>query len=171
MTLAEPVPASFTLADAEAAAVAWGANCGPGALAAVLGLTLEDVRPHLVDFTRKGYTNPTMMLDALRSLGVVWSHATADWPDGGLVRVQWEGPWTAPGVPVRARYNYTHWVGSRQGAAGIEIFDINCICAGGWVPLAEWRDEVVPWLLRECYPRANGRWHTTHRLKCSAPIP
>jgi len=157
--------APFTLADTEAASEAWGANCGPGALAAVLGLTLEQVRPHLGDFERKHYTNPTLMLAALHSLEVTWCNSPNDWPDSGLIRVQWEGPWTAPGVPIRARYRQTHWIGSRRGEAGIEVFDINCMCVGGWVRLAEWRDQVVPWLLRECHPKADGRWHTTHRLE------
>ncbi len=156
--------APFTLADADAAADAWGANCGPGALAAVLGLSLEEIRPHLGDFERKRYTNPLLMFAALRSLGVSWCDNAEDWPDGGLIRVQWEGPWTAPGVPMRARYRCTHWVGSRVGETGVEVFDINCMCVGGWVSLAEWRDYVVPWLLQECHPKANGRWHSTHRL-------
>jgi hypothetical protein len=156
--------APFTFEEVEAAATIWGANCGPGALAAVLGRRLEEIRPHLGDFECKRYTNPRLMFAALRSLGVDWRVAAEDWPDHGLIRVQWEGPWTAPGVPMRARYRQTHWIGSRTGKSGVEIFDINCMSVGGWVHLAEWRDFVVPWLLRDCHPKANGRWHCTHRL-------
>lgn len=35
----------FSLEDAQRAAETWGANCGPGALAAVLGLSLDAVHP------------------------------------------------------------------------------------------------------------------------------
>ena len=160
--------APFSLEDAQRAADTWGANCGPGALAAVLDKTLDHVRPHLGDFERKRYTNPTLMWSALRSLGVRWK-LTYEWPRNGLIRVQWEGPWTAPGVPMKARYRHTHWIGCRStlGEPGgkVLIFDINCICVGGWVPYQEWEGQVVPWLLRQCEPKANGRWTTTHRVE------
>jgi hypothetical protein len=140
--------ASVSVEEAQRAYDAWGANCGPGALAAVLDKTLEDVQPHLIDFDRKRYTNPSMMLSALRSLGAHWHVLNEGWPQNGLVRVQWEGPWTAPGVPIRARYRHTHWIASRHVTAGdtrgVRIFDINCAC-------------VVP--------KNNGQWHVTHRLE------
>jgi DMSO/TMAO reductase YedYZ molybdopterin-dependent catalytic subunit len=47
----------------------------------------------------------------------------------------------------------------------VEIFDINAICVGGWMALEEWSGALVPWLLRECQPKANGAWHLTHRLE------
>lgn len=178
------------------AADTWKANCGPAAIAAVCGLTLDEVRPHLGDFEKKGYTNPTLMFDTLRRLGRTWvpivrrrtdaqHNGTPPtpiiWLNLGLVRVQWEGPWTRPGVPMVARYRHTHWVGARsQGAPvdpasaaifdsamklGIEIFDVNCLCVGGWVTFAEWSGQVVPWLLKEAEPKANGQWHQTHVLE------
>jgi hypothetical protein len=161
-------PAKFNVDEAQRAADTWGANCGPGALAAALDLTLEDVRPHLRDFPRKRYTNPLMMYGALKSLGVAYLRIN-DWPTNGVVRVQWEGPWTAPGVPARVAYRHTHWIGSRYDDAGIWIFDINCICAGGWVKMAEWRHQVVPWLLKRVEPDGDGGWHATHYLKFSRP--
>src|SRR5271169_3094343 len=92
----------FTLDDAQRAGDEWGANCGPAALAMVAGLSLDKVRPHMGDFERKGYTNPTLMLECLNRIGVKWMHKKPlEWPHFGLVRVQWEGPWTAPGVPIR----------------------------------------------------------------------
>ena len=47
----------FTLEDAERAGDEWGLNCGPAAIAAMNGLTLEELRPHLGDFEQKRYTN------------------------------------------------------------------------------------------------------------------
>lgn len=161
----------FTIADAHAAHDAWGANCGPGALAAVLGLSLDAVHPHLEKFDQKRYTNPAMMRGALRSLRV--DH---DWKVGrfglfpryGLARVQWDGPWTKPGVPPAAAYRHTHWVGSAMpnrpvsDPHDVKIFDLNCMCVGGWVPLSEWSESVVPWLLKQCEPKATGGWWLTH---------
>ena len=159
----------FTLDDVERASDEWGANCGPAALAVVAGLSLEQVRPFMGDFERKGYTNPTLMFDSLRRIGVRWQCTVVQrssenqgmlaWPEFGLVRVQWEGPWTTPGVPIRVRYRHTHWVGAIRVGEESKIFDVNCMCVGGWVPLPEWSTSVVPWLLKQCEPKANGRWH------------
>jgi hypothetical protein len=155
-----PFAARFSRDDMQRAADTWGANCGPAALAAVTQRTLDQVRRHLGDFEQKRYTNPSLMWAALRSLGICWFGTNPlRWPMHGLARVQWEGPWTAPGVPIVARYRHTHWVGSRATDTGTLIFDANCMCVGGWVPLEEWTKEVVPWLLRECERGANGKWH------------
>jgi hypothetical protein len=148
----------------------WGANCGPGAVAGVLGMTLDDLRPHLVDFEQKGYTNPTLMWRILKGLGVRFSYRGGDlgrsnWPEFGMARVQWEGPWTQPGVPPAARYRHTHWVGSHRHDGAVSVFDVNCICVGGWVTVTEWSEKVVPWLLHECEPRASGLWHITHAVE------
>lgn len=157
------IPASVTMAEAQTAAADWGANCGPGALAAVLDLKLGDVRLHLNGFDGKRYTNPLMMFGALRSLGISWRRMTSGWPIRGLMRIQWEGPWMDPGVSPRARYRHTHWIASRRFGGRQMIYDINCSSVG-WVPIVEWRDKVAPWLIRECEPQGNGRWHPTHRL-------
>jgi len=157
----------FSLADVEVAHDKWGANCGPAALAAVCGLTLDQVRSHLNGFTAKGYTNPTMMFRALDSLGVAWQRRSdSRWPDHGLARIQWEGPWTAPGVPIRARYRHTHWVGSWHSSRnGVGIFDVNAMNSGGRIALRDWERITVPWILQECVPRASGTWHITHAIE------
>jgi hypothetical protein len=166
----------FTLDDAERAGDEWGANCGPAALAMVAGLSLDEVRPHMGDFEQKGYVNPTLMFDSLRRIGVRWQCGAVQrssenqgmlaFPDFGLARVQWEGPWTAPGVPIRVRYRHTHWVGAmRVEGKEVNIFDINCMCVGGWVPLSEWSSSVAPWILKQCEPKASGRWHLTHVIE------
>lgn len=166
-----PTRARITLETAQRAHDEWGCNCGPGAIAAVCGLTLDEVRPHMRDFERKRYTNPTLMWSALRSLGVRFSFRSGDlgrqWPRYGLARIQWEGPWTRPGVPVRAAYGRTHWIGvDARSANDVGIFDINAMGNGsGWCALEEWADVIVPWILRECVPRADGGWHITHAVE------
>lgn len=159
----------FTDREADQAHEAWGCNCGPAALAAIVGLTLDEVRPHLKGFDEKRYTNPTMMLDALRSLQVsrrkCWADGEPCWPLYGLARIQWEGPWTLPGVPMRARYRCTHWVGAAVRNGDVGIFDVNCMINGtGWTALADWESTVVPHLTA-MYPRASGKWHITHGIE------
>ncbi len=79
----------FSIDDAQRAADEWGMNCGPAALAAIAGMTLDAVRPHLKGFDQKRYTNPTMMFEALRLLGIQWTRVKTVWPyNKGLVRVQ-----------------------------------------------------------------------------------
>jgi len=162
----------FTLADAEKASEEWGFNCGPSAVASILGLSIEEVRPHLGDFELKRYTNPTLMWSILRSLGQHWcmqekTPGGLQWPNWGLARIQWEGPWTAEGVPMAARYRHTHWVGvNGRDRFDIGIWDINCLNNGsGWVSLEVWRMIVVPWIVKECHPRADGKWHITHAVE------
>ena len=137
----------FTMEDADRANDAWGANCGPGAIAAICGLTLDDLRPHMGDFEGKHYTNPTLMWQVLRNIGVRFSYrgghlGQTNWPRWGLCRVQWEGPWTKPGVPARAAYRHTHWIGAtRLTDASIGIYDINAMANGsGWSSLTDWSD-------------------------------
>lgn len=163
----------FSLSDAEHANDEWGCNCGPAALAAVAGLTLDEVRPLMGDFERKRYTNPTLMLESLKRSGLKfrWSQGEIKpIPSFGLLRVQWEGPWTKPGVPIRARYRHTHWIGvqnrggifPQEPGATAGIFDINAMNSGGWIAYSDWATTLVPWLLSECVPKADGHWHFTH---------
>lgn len=52
-------------AEADRAYDAWGCNCGPGAIAAIMNMRLDAIRPLLGDFERKRYTNPTLMWEIL----------------------------------------------------------------------------------------------------------
>ena len=161
----------FSLADVERAANEWGCNCGPTSVAAICGLTLDEVRPHCGDFETKHYTNPTLMWSILRSVGARWRLILrTEWPTWGLARVQWEGPWTAPGVPPRVAYRHTHLIGvNARNRTNVGIFDINCINNGdGWVSLSDWGSDLVPWLLAECEPKASGAWHLTHAVEIEA---
>ena len=161
-------PVKFDSAELERAVDSWGCNCGPAAIAAITGRSLDEVRPHLGDFESKRYTNPTLMFDTLKRAGVRYSRVgmrPLEWPRHGLVRVQWGGPWMAPEVPVGARYRHTHWVGAQRVGPEIAVFDVNCMSVGGWVKAAIWETEVVPWLLRECVPRADGAFSFTHAIE------
>jgi hypothetical protein len=118
------------------------------------------------DFESKNYTNPRLMLSALKSLEQKYSVNKVLWPKLGLVRVQWCGPWTKDGVSPRAKLRHTHWIGAQAlPYDDVWIFDINCVCVGGWVSYSEWANKVVPWLLREVEPEANRKWYPTHILE------
>ncbi len=163
----------FSAEDAERAHEEWGANCGPGAIAAICGLTLDQLRPLMGDFEAKRYTNPTLMWEVLDRLYnrldiVDWRlRKPPVWPDYGLVRIQWHGPWMAPGVSPRARYRFTHWVGAARIPSGERgVFDINAIGNGeGWTSLENWTSILVPWILEECVPRADGEFSLTHSVE------
>jgi hypothetical protein len=128
-------------------------------------MTPAEIRPHLGDFERKGYTSPTLMLSILKNLGVAFKRrADLLWPNFGLVRVQWAGPWTATGVPARVAYRHTHWVASciRSEKRPDAVFDVNC---GHWCNFEDWSTILVPHLLRECEPKASGEWWVTHSVE------
>lgn len=169
-------PLRFDWNQSQLAHDAWRFNCGPGALCAVLGMTPDEIRPHLLDFERKGYTNPTLMATILKALGIRYRslyqshHAPVQqqavrWPSFGLVRIQWGGRWTRPGVPMAARYRHTHWIAVRPSEhtrGPRDVFDINAIGVGGWLPWWEWHNELAPWLIKEAAPGNDGTFWPTH---------
>lgn len=170
-----PPRTRFSAEDADRAHAEWGVNCGPGAIAAICGLTLDEVRPYMGDFERKRYTNPTLMWRVLESLwpayGISYHQRVRQaWPAYGLARIQWEGRWTEPGVPMPARYGHTHWVGvCRPGPSNTGIFDINALSNGtGWSSLDDWSSLLVPALIADL-KGASGGWYVTHSVEISLP--
>lgn len=186
---------TFTEDQAKAAADAWGCNCGPTALAFAVRADLESVRHAIPDFDSKRYTSPTMMKAALERLGVAWEpiELFKRWPREKsmmwveecmsvqavwrqvftgrptLMRVQWTGPWTAPGANPKWAYRMTHWIAcfadpSAAGEAGYRVFDVN----GGIRPFHDWITTIVP-ILTGLYPRADGGWLPTHAWRITAP--
>jgi len=161
----------FTVDEANEAGKDWGFNCGPAAICALLDKTPADIRPDLQDFEAKKYTNPRLMRAILDGLKVSyrWEVVPVQYPkqdiwyDNSLIRIQWGGPWTGPAQHWGARQRHTHWIACRHNGATSEIFDINATCDGGWIPIKEWEEQLVPWLLRECEPKADGLWWQTHR--------
>lgn len=154
----------FTQEEFERAAAEWGCNCGPSALAFALRQGLGVARWAIPDFERKGYTSPTMMKAALvnleaRFVPVSTPSLNAMYSDvWALVRIQFTGPWTAPGANARWAYTHTHWVCT--WAIGCRphipmIFD----CNGGAMLAADWEHDVVPHLIPK---RGDGGWYPTH---------
>lgn len=139
----------WTPAESDAAHDEWGANCGPHSLAAALGKSLTEVRPHIGDF--KGWMSPTMIERALRSMEVNFHPAKNICTPllcNGLNRIQWHGKWLNPGVPARVAYRHTHWVAHSNGWVLCTACD----------PYAWQLDQVWrAWL--SCH---QPPWHVTH---------
>lgn len=161
-------PVRFSLDEAQVAA-GGHFNCGPAALCAVADLMPDEAVANLPGFATKHYTNPQMMARGLANLKIPFKRLSEEfgnvamipiYPKFGLVRVQWGGPWTKAGVPIRARYRHTHWVAWDDECKA--VFDVNAMCVGGWIPREEWETQLVPWLLKECEPKATGEWWPTH---------
>jgi hypothetical protein len=142
--------------ESHSAHATWRASCGPHSIAAMLGLSLDQVRQQLVDF--RGWMSPMMVGDALRRLGAGYSLRKGLKTRGmcaGLNRVQWEGSWLNPGVPAAAAYAHTHWVAHVDGWVLCSLVD-----PAAWVPLDVWKREVA---------RMQPPWHVTHHY--SVPVP
>lgn len=147
-----PPPLKFTISDSDRANTEWGANCGPHALAAILGKTLDEVRPSLGEFP--GYTNPTRLGAALRHFGVPYELVKGMKSNTlcqGINRVQWEGPWLNPGVPVAAAYYQTHWVAQCGGQVLCTV-----VCSFRWIPVKWWAEHLAG---------AEKKWHITHHYR------
>lgn len=153
----------------------WGCNCGPAALAAVLGITLEQARVAVekTGFADRGYMNPTMMADAIGHAGgkiVERMELPLDrriacdtdyFSDGGLARIQWTGPWTAKGANHKWAYRATHWIATcRLNNVQWMVYDVN----GGSMLFDHWLEHVVP-EITATIKRADGGWFITHSWK------
>lgn len=138
---------------------AWRANCGPCAVAALLGREVNAVRELFEPWP--GYTNPTLIKAALKRAGKTCVPTLADaLRTNGLGMIQWEGPWEAGGA--RAAYRHTHWVGLawrfvepvRTGPV-LFVYDAAIGARGGWLPLDFFSRRIIP-LYLEDQPKATG---------------
>ena len=163
---------NFGRDDARAASDEWGCNCGPSALAAILGKRPDDVREacESVGFADKRYMSPTMMRRAISLAGgkLHWERPVRRdsgqlmFPEIGLARIQFTGPWTAEGANPKWAYRQTHWVASWRHSHACEIFDIN----GGVRDYVDWVCDILP-LITESIKRADGGWYVTHSWEIS----
>lgn len=160
MTFA-PVPKSPR--DVDAQHDLWGANCGPTALAAILGISVAEVRP-LVERVQggsfKGYMHAGHLLDTLKLAGktvrrIECSYQEIRWPeDQGLCVLQFDGPWCLPGANPRARFRYTHSITAAAG--GLLVYDGN---AQVWLRRGDWEAKVMADLVAGT-KRCTG-WYTS----------
>jgi hypothetical protein len=158
----------YAPSDVEEAHKNFGANCGPCALAAILGVLVRRVRRVFPEFDRKPWVTPSTMWTAIRLAGHTAIKRGSQWPTYGLAVIQWHGPWIEPGGPGRAAYRYTHWVAVAETVEyGRMVYDVNVRREwdqgpesdqrGAWVPLTWWDEEIAPRIMASI-PRASGDW-------------
>lgn len=142
---------------------AWWARRGPAALAALLGLSLEDIRSgfreqdprpglsQMANAVRRfaGSWRLTAVVDmTVPSLsymhigGSVWRRGAA-WPERGLLLVQFSGPWDSYSVDAPEQFAHTHWVAVRDGRVFDELLIVRGCPSSGWTDIDDWKIHVV----------------------------
>ncbi|NTX08916.1 hypothetical protein [Myxococcus sp. CA040A] len=152
-----PCAELFTPPDLLEANEDWKANCGPSALAAVLGVPLRQVRAAFPSFPAKPWTTPTSMAASFAAQGVR-HRVQQGMPPGdvhGVAFVQLRGTWDS--APERAQCRHTHWVGIRRTGGALAVYDCNAGAAGGWLPADAWKAQVLAGLLAR-HGGASGKW-------------
>lgn len=168
--------------DVDEAADAWGVNCGPSAVAAILGKNLADVRHAFPWFPTRPWCSPTQLGQALATLGVE-SHWTtlgmnrgpideqrARFPAQGLVVIQIDGPWCDLANKAAA-YRYTHTVSSQRVGDVVMVYDINDAPdsrSGGWLPFSMWDQRVMRELVK--YQRRATGWFVRSVFELPRPL-
>lgn len=168
--------------DVDEAADAWGVNCGPAAVAALLGKSLADVRHAFPWFPARPWCSPTQLGQALSTLGIGHRWTTLGMNRGptdeqkarfsaqGLVVVQIDGPWCDLANKAAA-YRYTHTVSCQRVGAMLMVYDINAgpdDSPGGWLPFPVW-DELVMRDLVAHQKRATG-WFVRSVFELPQPL-
>lgn len=174
----------YTPPDLLAAHDAWGANCGPGALAAALRVPVMALRDAFPWFPAQPHTTPRKLEQVLRAL--VLQDRTWEWGRAvegnrratGVAMVQFTGPWTDParaGEPWTRRVapQFTHFVAVNALGGHVHVYDVNNGEAGDWLPEHDWEAHTAPELLdfyRSRDKRTTGwtvaiRWWIVPRFK------
>ena len=150
----------FEPKDIPRAYVIWKATCGPAAFAAVTRRPVMTCRSFFPSFPAITWCNPSAMLVALRTAGIPHKKTAVvndagELPAYGLAFIQIGGSWCRPNVPVGAAYRRTHWIGYAVGKVGesSSVYDINI---ERWIPVAEWRETVLPALV--AHHKGDGTW-------------
>ncbi len=145
--------------DVARANTLWSANCGPVALAAALGLTLDAVQSFVGrDFERSGYMNQLDMVASIHRAGFSAREIAPVFPRHGVVRIQWGGPWMLPGVPFGWKFKHTHWIASIAGVPDRWVFDVN---APDWMPYEKWRGAIAP-VIMATVDRCDGKFNVAN---------
>lgn len=132
------------------------AHCGPCAVAALLGVTIQQVKASgTLLYKSMNLTEARGAVERFgRRLDKVKAPVTA-----GVAHVMWDDPWTTAGP--RVAYRYSHWITYRKVGEALAFYDVNSGEAGGWSTLVEWERDVRPMLL----PRRGTGWHINAYLE------
>lgn len=142
--------------------IAWGANCGPAALAAALGCQVAAVKNAVSPtgtFADRPFMGINDMKTAIYRSGAIIGQQAFDEsaqqifdsitmsPTPKVAMIQWRGPWElTPGAAATKR----HWIAQAVLEDETLVFDVN---EEQWITVEDWRDRIVPQLLP---PHSNG---------------
>jgi hypothetical protein len=152
--------ALFVPPDVDQANADWGANCGPCALAAYMGVPVADVRDLFCDFETRRYCNPTQMIAAIEKAGMR-ARTTAPrgmragrvLPDHGMAFLQFSGGWWDE-KPIGVQYRKTHWIACHKLAGTMWIYD--CNHPEAWLTPDDWKAILLPIFCER--NRCKGAW-------------
>jgi hypothetical protein len=132
-------PPAFTAQESQQAHALWQANCGPHALAAACGKSLDDVHKVLPNF--RGWMSPYHLENALDQLNFGWQVEPNPFePKDGILRIQWHGPWLSHERHPREAWPHTHWVACQAGHIHDIVFPD---WVAQWIPLALWTPRIT----------------------------
>ena len=119
------------------------ANCGPGALAAIAGMSLKDLMRNIPDFQEMGGLTFERMQAELTRLGLTWKLHHDEWPPHGVAIIAWmvrdlSGPQLSRHTKFANGHNTQHWV----AVSGRLIFD-PFAANRGWLSEHEWKRSVL----------------------------
>ncbi len=148
----------YTSQESAAAHAEWKASCGHHSIAAACNIPLNKVKEACPKLT--GWMSPTMVSQTLEKLGkcprCYKENKTMNQPPDHIVaicRLQYEGRWMEPGVPMAARYKETHYVAIVGGALVMDTtHDTNILLP--WERWKSWADEYTA-----TRPRKSTGWH------------
>ena len=138
-----PPRLKFTAQQYYAAYKAYGANCGYGAAAAILGITPDDVRRLVPGAEKAGGIGVKEMRSAIVRSGWGYRDIGANPPSYGVAVVKFGG-----------EENPGHWV----AVCGSKILDsYSMSLSSGWIDAARWGREIAP-KVAKYFPGTTNKW-------------
>ena len=125
----------------------FGANCGPGALAASLSLETLNVMQFFPHFPERPFTSVVHMRAAFARCRLQTLEGR-DLPKYGVALLQFEGAWTDTATKPIWIARYRHWIAVR----GQAVYDVNF---RQWIDLAQWELGVID-AFRAVWPTVTG---------------
>jgi hypothetical protein len=138
-----PRPLKFTIKDYRNANKAYGANCGYGALAAILGITIDKVRALAPESEEVGGIYRHLMPSVIRRAGWECRDIGARLPEYGLAVVVFDDD-----------MKQGHWI----AVAGNKFFDSYSISEGlDWCDASKWWSKIAP-KVATYWPKTSKEW-------------
>ena len=103
----------------------WGANCGPVAIAAILGKPIDDIRRLIPDFGGRNGMTTAQIMDALRRAGVNCREIGAQYPSYGIAFVKADGAAKGHFIAV-------------AGQKVLDTFTLDALHLKDWCDLGRW---------------------------------